>query len=203
MHGKRSRKPKQEPNLSKDLPSVKKLRQDVDSTTPTSSKQSLVGKKPNGYCFQDVNILCNVISTSAVGKSRLKGNLHLFERPFGCGLARTLILQCSNSECHVFTELPTSEKIVRRKARFYDIKRSALAMRIIGRGRACLTKFCTVMNMPGPVAKKSFNTHMQVIALVSQQVVEIKMQKAVKEVQSNNGAQEGEIADIAVSCDGA
>ena len=44
------------------------------------------------------------------------------------------------------------------KARFHDINRrpAALAMRIIGRGRASLTKFCPVMNMPGPVAKTSF-----------------------------------------------
>lgn len=34
-------------------------------------------------------------------------------------------------------------------------------MRIIGRGRAALTKFCAVMNMPGPVVKKPFQTHVK------------------------------------------
>ena len=65
------------------------------------------------------------------------------------------MLQCSNNDCKTFTELPTSERIIRGKARFYDVnRRSALAMRIIRRGRAALTKFCAVMNMPGPVPKK-------------------------------------------------
>ena len=72
----------------------------------------------------------------------MKGSLLLFERPTGCGLARTLVLQCANNACRAFMELPTSEKIVCGKARFYDInRRSALAMQIIGRGRASLTKF--------------------------------------------------------------
>ena len=75
-------------------------------------------------------------------------------------------------------------------------------MRIIGRGRASLTKFCSVMNMPGPVAKKSFTTHVKAIARVSQQVAEAEMQKAVKEVRDINKAEEDEIADVAVSCDG-
>lgn len=75
-------------------------------------------------------------------------------------------------------------------------------MQIIGRGRASLTKFCSVMNMPGLVAKKSFTTHVKAIARVSQQVAEAEMQKAVKEVRDINKAEEDEIADVAVSCDG-
>ena len=76
-----------------------------------------------------------------------------------------LVLQCSNNSCRALTELPTSKKIAHGKARFFDInRRLALAMRIIGRGRASLTKFCAVMNMPGLVAKKSFTTHMKAIA---------------------------------------
>ena len=58
------------------------------------------------------------------------------------------------------------------------------------------------MNMPGPVAKKSFTTHVKAIARVSQQVAEAKMQKAVKEVRALNNAEEDNVVDIAVSCDG-
>lgn len=133
----------------------------------------------------------------AVSKQCLKGNLQLFERSSGCGLARMLFLQCANNSCRALTELPTSEKIVHGKARFFDInRRTALAMRIIGRGRASLTKFCSVMNMPGPVAKKSFTTHVKAIARVSQQVAEAEMQKAVKEVRDINKAEEDEIARL-------
>ena len=56
----------------------------------------------------------------AVCKECLKGNLQLFERLSGCGLARMLVLQCANNSCRALTELPTSEKIVHRKARFFS-----------------------------------------------------------------------------------
>jgi len=188
--------------VSDDAPAEKKLRLDVKGS-PSTSKASPSNKKPSGYRFQDVSILQRVISASAVCKECLEGSLLLFERPTGCGLARTLVLQCANNTCRAFMELPTSEKIVCGKARFYDInRRSALAMQIIGRGRASLTKFCAVMNMPGPVAKKSFTTHVKAIARVSQQVAEAEMQKAAKEVRALNNAEEDEVVDIAVSCDG-
>ena len=75
-------------------------------------------------------------------------------------------------------------------------------MRIIGRRRASVTKFCTVMNMPEPVAKTSFTTHVKAIPHVSWQVGEAEMEKAVKEVRVLNNAEEDEVVDIAVSCDG-
>ena len=53
--------------------------------------------------------------------------------------------------------------------------------------------------MPGPVAKKSFTTHVKAIARVSQQVAEAEMEKAVKEVRPLNNAEEDEVVDIAVS----
>ena len=156
-HRKHSRKPKEESGLSADVPSAKNIRLD-ESASPVTSKESLSNKKPSGYRFQDVSIPQKALVACAVCKECLQGTLQLFERPSGCGLARMLFLQCTNNLCHALTELPTSEKIVHGKARFFDInRRSALAMQIIGRGRASLTKFCSVMNMPGLVAKKSYH----------------------------------------------
>ena len=200
--GKRSRKPKDEPNAKKEeTPSAKKLRLEDDSSSQASSRESY--SRPNGYRFQDVEILRRVILACAVCKQCLQGTLQLFEKVSGCGLARTLVLQCSNNDCRTFTELPTSERIIRGKARFYDVnRRSALAMRIIGRGRAALTKFCAVMNMPGPVAKKSFQTHVKAIARVSKEVAEAEMKKAVEEIRAAANAGKNETLDIAVSCDG-
>ena len=118
--GKRSRKPKEEPGSSADVPSAKKI---DESASPVTSKESLSNKKPSGYRFQDVSILRKVLVDCAVCKECLKGNLQLFERPSGCGLARMLVLQCANNSCRALTELPTSEKIVHGKARFFDINR--------------------------------------------------------------------------------
>lgn len=56
--------------------------------------------------------------------------------------------------------------------------------------------------LPGPVAKTSFNTHVKAIAQVLQRVTEAKMQKAVKEIRAINRVEEGKTANIAVSCDG-
>ena len=200
--GKRSWKPKDEPNSKKEeTPSAKKLRLEDGSSSQASSKESY--NRPNGYRFQDVDILRRVILACAVCKECLQGTLQLFERVSGCGLARTLVLQCSNNDCRTFMELPTSERIIRGKARFYDVnRRSALAMRIIGRGRAALTKFCAVMNMPGPVAKKSFQTHVKAIARVSKEVAETEMKKAVEEIRAAANAGNNETLDISVSCDG-
>ena len=75
-------------------------------------------------------------------------------------------------------------------------------MRIIGRGRAALTKFCAFINMPGPVAKKSFQMHVKAIARVSKQVAEAEMEKAVEEIRAAANVGKNETMDITVSCDG-
>ena len=90
--------------------------------SPSTSKASPSNKKPSRYHFQDVSILQRVISASAVCKECLKGSLLVCERPTGCGLARTLVLQCANNVCRALMEMPTSEKIVCGKARFYDLQ---------------------------------------------------------------------------------
>ena len=59
-------------------------------------------------------------------------------------------------------------------------RRSALTIQIIGKGRVILTKFCAVMNMQGPVAKKSFQIHVEVIACLSRPAAEAEMKKAVE-----------------------
>ena len=92
---------------------------------------------------------------AAVCRKCLKGTLQLYEKPHGCGLARTSVLLCTNNGCKATTEIPTPKKKIAGKARFYDVnRRSVLAMRLIGRGRAALAKFAAIMNMPGPVKSK-------------------------------------------------
>lgn len=74
-------------------------------------------------------------------------------------------------------------------------------MWIIRRGRAVLTKFCAVMNMPGPVAKKSFQTHVKAITHVLKQVAEAEMEKAAEEIRAAANAGKDETMDITFSCD--
>jgi len=126
--GKCSRKPKDEPNSKQEkTPSAKKLRLEDDSSSQASSKESY--NRPNGYRLQDDDNLRRVILACAVCKECFQGIFQLFEKVIGCGLARTLVLQYSINDCKTFTVLPTSKRIIRGKARFYDAnRRSSLAM---------------------------------------------------------------------------
>ena len=158
-------------------------------------------KRPNGYRLQDQSILRNVFAEAAVCGKCLNGKLQLWEKPIGCGLARTLVLLCSNTKCKAVTELPTSEKKSVGKSRFYDVnRRSTLAMRLIG--RAALVKFTAIMNMPGSVKKKSFATHVSRIAKVSKLVAEADMQKVGNDIRREMGEDKYGIVDLSVSCDG-
>lgn len=201
--GKRSRKPKRDQSSTDDLAaSAKKIRLDQPSTSSYNENSSAL-KRPNGYRFQDQNILKNVIAEAAVCSKCLKGKLQLWEKPNGCGLARTSVLLCSNIKCKNATDLPTSEKKCIGKSRFYDVnRRSKLAMRLIGRGRAALVKFTAVMNMPGPVKKKSFATHVSRIAKVSKLVAEADMKKTGNCIRKEIRLKKDEIMDLSVSCDG-
>ena len=88
---KRSRKPKEEPGSSADVPSAKKIRID-ESASPVTSKESLSNKKPSGYRFQDISILRKVLVACSVCKEFLKSNFQLFERPSGWGELKRLII---------------------------------------------------------------------------------------------------------------
>lgn len=72
------------------------------------------------------------------------------------GLASAVELVCSSCG-HAF-EGPLAEK--RTPMRFYDVnRRSAMAMRMIGRGRESLRTFCAIMDMPEPVYGRSYQAH--------------------------------------------
>ena len=197
---KRSRKPKENNDDGESSISSKKIRLDESSSSHTTTSALRI---PTGYRFQDVAMLGQIISKCAVCNVCLKGSLRLLEKPGGCGLAKTMLLQCSNSSCDTCTELPTSQRVVKGKGRFYDVnRRVTLAMRVIGKERSALVKFCAVMDMPGPAAKKSYNTHVKAISRVSQEVAEYEMKKAAKELRAKSNVGKHKALDIAVSCDG-
>lgn len=87
--------------------------------------------------------------------------LKLLKKPDDCGMAKPKVLQCSNGECKACTELPTSQRVVREKARFYDVNRTPYTAYESDWKRK--SSFGAVMNVPGPIAKKSFNTHVKAI----------------------------------------
>ena len=64
----------------------------------TSSQATPCYKISKGYRFQDVEILRQVILACAICKECLVGTLRLLEMPGGCGMAKTMVLDCSNGD---------------------------------------------------------------------------------------------------------
>ncbi|GFW78189.1 uncharacterized protein TNCV_136581 [Trichonephila clavipes] len=76
-------------------------------------------------------------------------------------------------------------------------RRFVYAMRTIGQGHAAMATFCGVMDLPPPVAEKSYNNIINKLKLCSKEVAEASMQSAVlEEVTLTNSS------DIIISGDG-
>ena len=87
---------------------------------------------------------------------------------------------------------------------FMDVnRRSVLAAREIGCGRARLETFCCMMDMPPPVAAVSFHSHVTSVYKSVREKCSESMQKArqlVKKLEKELGQAE-EIINTSVSCD--
>ena len=85
-------------------------------------------------------------------------------------------------------------------------RRSVFAAREIGCGRERLRKFCSLMNMPPPVAYKSYNSHVERIFEAAKRKCQESMHRAQQlvkklELESGQDSEDG-IINTAVSCDG-
>ena len=120
------------------------------------------------------------------------------------GLVSFVTMECSNPSCQSQGTYPLEKKV----GRYFEMnRRSVLAMRRIGRGHAALTKFCGIMNMPGPVSRSNFSAHQKVLRCAALAVAERSMNEAAKEVhavttKAEPGIGEDDPADIAVTVDG-
>ena len=85
-------------------------------------------------------------------------------------------------------------------------RRSVLAAREIGCGWERLSKFCSFMNMPPPVAYKSYNSHVEHIFEAARKKGRESMHRArelVKQLELDCGQDsEDGFINTAVSCDG-
>ena len=75
--------------------------------------------------------------------------------------------------------------------------RSVYAMRKCGVGHTGLQKFCGVMNMPPPVAQKSYDKLSQKLGVAVEKVAKTSMIEASVEVKEKGG-----LTDVGVSFDG-
>ena len=111
-------------------------------------------------------------------------------------------IQFSYNSCSVQSSEVLGEKQVHKKSRFYDVNRKAVfAMRLIGRGRQALQTVCSMMDLPPPMAKSTFDNHRRAMHAAAKEVAQTSMRQAADAVAAKHTA-EAKPVDIAVSTDG-
>lgn len=154
----------------------------------------------NGYRLLDMSLLGTFVSTVSCPYCKAVGLILEEDTTMRKGLCSFLMAVCKS--CGNTIGFYTSQK----KGSFMEVnRRSVLAVREIGCGRADLEMFCAMMNLPPPVARKSFTGHVGAIIDALKLRCNESMHKAcelVKQLENELGQEpEDGIYNIAVSCD--
>jgi len=127
------------------------------------------------------------------------------------GLASHLSLKCYYCQSeHTF---PTSSIVYASSGSgnwFYEVnRRTVYALRNIGKGRSALANFCMIMDMPPPVLRDSYSTHVSEVCKASIAVCEETLQSAGRELRRLIISSSGDrtlnadsVLDVAVTVDG-
>ena len=135
--------------------------------------------------------------------SQLTLDIELLEKE---GLCQSLVVNCS--VCGFSKSFRTSRRqsyVTRSKAgkRYCDVNlRTVLAMREIGKGYEGLSKFCTVMNMPPPMSKTSYDNCVDEIHWAYELEKGVSLQKVALSVHDDTKVAPTEISQCTVSLDG-
>ena len=159
------------------------------------------GAAPNcGNRLVNLSCLQDMISAAAVPCQVChEGSLSLIEES-RYGLATECALRCSS--CDSSASSPLSLKKTGQK--WYDVnRRSVLAMRLVGRGRESLKKICATLDMPPPLAKKSFDFHRSALRQATETLAQESMSRwAADLVSLRTSSHAVNPADVVVSTDG-
>ena len=172
-----------------------------NSESDTSDEEVPVTTEKARSCNKIVNLQCleQLLAVACVCASCKSGSLVVSEIQ-SIGLASAVQLKCSS--CGKAFEGPLAER--RPPARFHDInRRSALAMRTIGKGRQALKKLCAVMDLPEPVHKSSYSSHCEALHTVTVDFGKESMKRHAAELLRMRQAENADNpSQIAVSTDG-
>ena len=89
-----------------------------------------------------------------------------------------------------------------KQKRFQLNQRSVLANKCIGGTHPSMQLFCSIMELPLPLAYRTYSSHSHAVCKASELQVKDSMEQARCEVREHYGVGEGEVAEILVSCDG-
>ena len=137
-----------------------------------------------------------ILKALSRGLSKQEGSL-LLREDGRMGLASQMTFKCI--ECGEETSFNTDCKT----GRFFPVNRSAVfASKLIGRGYVALTKVCSTLDIPRPMAKRSYEKHSKHIKDATILEAKESMSAAVKEIREINNCGEDDLADIAITIDG-
>ena len=155
-----------------------------------SDEEFDVSVECSGRRIFDIESLASAIEVAAVCNECKKGSL-LLREDGKLGLASHITLQCV--VCGAETEFHTD----RKTGRFYPISCTVVfAAKSIGRGYAGLSRFCNSLDLPGPMAKKTFKRHSKQIRDTAVSEARASMSAAVEEVRQLNNCDDDDLADI-------
>ena len=170
------------------------MAEDSDSDEDADDDAAAGNRIINLSCLQDT------ISAAAVPCQFCEeGNLSLVEVS-RYGLATECALRCN--ACASSESSPLSLKKTGQK--WYEInRRSVLAMRLVGQGRESLKKVCATLDLPPPLAKKSFDFHRSALRQSTETLAQESMSRWSADLLSlRTSSHAVNPADVVVSTDG-
>ena len=171
-----------------------------DAVVESDTEDDVDPEQCCGNRIIDMSCLQALVSAAAaLCSSCKKGYLTLLETQ-RFGLMTECALRCNS--CSDQTQLPLSRK--HPNVKWHDINRkSVLAMRLIGRGRESLKKVCATLDLPPPLAKKSFDFHRRALSEAAKDQAEESMSRLSADLVTTRTAEgEQNPGDVAVSTDG-
>ena len=181
----------------------KKLRKPKSMATSSTSSGSEV--QTVAYTFSESRLvelhsLDEFISERCICSSCKEGTLTL-EEYFSQkeGFCTGLAVQCAN--CKLTADIEYSHS----PGKFLELNRKAVfAMCLLGQGRAALETLCAVLELPSPLAKLSFQSHVSALHVAAIAVAKESMYRAAQEVRTvvNPQVDEDAPVDVCVSGDG-
>ena len=143
-----------------------------------------------GFRLVDMSILRNIIGLFSCPECEEDGCVYIGRK----GLASCLQIECTN--CSFSYTTYTSKRVGNNEKAMEVNIRSVYAMRRCGVGHKGLQKFCGVMNMPPPVARKNYDKLSDKVGVAVEKVAKTAMIQAALEVKECDGD------NIGVSFDG-
>jgi hypothetical protein len=166
--GNQHTKPKHDGNISA---SGKKLK--MDAVLPP--KESIAREANfNGYRLMDIDILFEFIAENLICKD-CGGNVSLREvKVHGLSSKFSVVCECKENNFSNCKMIGSKQNIPEINRRF------AYAMRMLGQGRAGMEMFCCGMDLPPPVAQKSYTFAVNHILDATSKAAQVSMKKAAQ-----------------------